>query len=76
MVQSTEELEKQESNILTGPGKMKAFYDSCLSPNSQDARKDWAKPIRDTFGTYDFQTNESFTFDLSEALGFMMNRGL
>ncbi|KAK8385125.1 hypothetical protein O3P69_012129 [Scylla paramamosain] len=67
------------SDTSTGGGKMKAFYDSCLNLGSQDARQDWAKPIKDMFGAYQFTdvelTGLDFTFDLSEALGNMMKNG-
>ncbi|XP_045124192.1 neprilysin-like isoform X2 [Portunus trituberculatus] len=71
-----EELERQNSNdTSTGAGKMKALYDSCLNPGSQDAKKDWVKPIKDMFGNYAFRSDTNFSFDLSEALGYMMNKG-
>lgn len=64
----------------TGQGKMRMFYDSCLNPGSQDAKKDWAKPIKDMFGTYNFTESaldipSNFTFDKSAALGYMMRKG-
>ncbi|XP_045107472.1 membrane metallo-endopeptidase-like 1 isoform X2 [Portunus trituberculatus] len=71
-----EELEKQSSSdSSTGAGKMKALYDSCFNSGSQDANKDRAKPIRDLFGVYKFRADKSFIFDLSDALGYMMNKG-
>lgn len=74
-----DQLDRVKPNETTGEGQMRIFYDSCLNPGSQDAKRDWIKPIKDMFGPYDFTPSAlnraAFTFDLSEALGYMMNKG-
>ncbi|KAK8384726.1 hypothetical protein O3P69_014359 [Scylla paramamosain] len=75
-----DELGRQNSSDTNSAGgKMKAFYDSCLSSGSQDTRKSWAELIKNMFDIYQFidsaMNDTDFNFDLNEALGYMMKRG-